>query len=76
MNAIARRGEGVWREIETEIERRNAGGYERAASLLDDLRLIAKERGEIEAFARRLDAIRDRHARKARFIERLATMGS
>jgi hypothetical protein len=29
--AIARRGEGVWREVEAEIERRNAAAYDKAA---------------------------------------------
>lgn len=75
LDMIARRGESVWREIETEIERRNATGYDRAASLLLDLRAIAEERGMIKDFARRLRAIRERHARKERFIERLAAMG-
>lgn len=75
LDAIARRGESVWRDIETEIERRNAAGYDKAASLLLDLRTIAEERGTMEDFARRLRAIRERHARKERFIERLAAMG-
>ncbi len=72
---IARRGEGVWREVETEIERRNSAAYDKAASLLLDLRAIAEERGTIEDFAGRLRLIRERHARKGRFIERLAAIG-
>lgn len=72
--AIARRGEGVWREVETEIERRNAPGYDKAAVLLFDLRAIAEERGAIEDFLRRLRAIRERHARKERFIQRLTAL--
>ena len=71
LEAIARRGEAVWREIETEIERRNASGYDKAAALLLDLRMIAEEAGTIAEFARRLRTIRERHARKERFIERL-----
>lgn len=69
---IARRGEGVWREVEAEIERRNAAAYDRAAGLLLDLQAVAKERGTIEDFLRRLHAIRETHVRKERFIERLA----
>jgi hypothetical protein len=72
IEAIARRGEDVWREIETEIERRNASGYDKAAALLLDLRMIAEERETMAEFARRLRMIRERHARKERFIERLA----
>ncbi|WP_261334238.1 hypothetical protein [Rhizobium leguminosarum] len=34
LNAIIQRGDAVWREIEVEIERRNASGYDRAASCL------------------------------------------
>lgn len=69
---LARRGEDVWREIETEIARRNASGYDKAAALLLDLRMIAQEAGTIAEFAHRLRAIRERHIRKERFIERLA----
>ncbi len=73
--AIARRGESVWREIETEIERRSAAGYDKAAGLLFDLKAIAEERGTIKDFLRRLRAIRERHVRKGQLIERLAGLG-
>ncbi|HJU16848.1 MAG TPA: hypothetical protein VJ770_10300 [Stellaceae bacterium] len=72
---IVRKGERVWAEIEGEIERRNPAGYDRAASLLADLRSLAEERGTTAEFARRLQAIRERHARKERFLARLAGMG-
>jgi hypothetical protein len=72
--AIARRGEGVWREVEDEIERRNAAAYDKAAALLLDLQAVAKERGTIEDFLHRLHAIREKHVRKERFIERLAAL--
>jgi hypothetical protein len=72
--AIARRGEGVWREVEAEIERRNAAGYDKAAEFLLDLQAVAEERGTIEDFLRRLHAIRKKHVRKERFIERLAAL--
>jgi hypothetical protein len=72
--AIARRGEGVWREVEAEIERRNAVGYDKAASLLLDLQAVAEDRGAMPDFLRRLHAIREKHVRKERFIERLAAL--
>lgn len=75
LDAIRRRGESVWREIDTEIERRNATGYDKAASLLLDLRAVSEEKGTREDFVRRLREIRDRHARKERFIERLTKLG-
>ncbi|RWP63454.1 hypothetical protein [Mesorhizobium sp.] len=75
LDAIMRRGETVWREVETEIERRNAPGYDTAAGLLLDLKAIAEERGTVGEFAHRLQAIRERHIRKGRFIERLKPIG-
>jgi hypothetical protein len=72
--ATARRGEGVWREVDAEIERRNAAAYDKAVGLLLDLQAIAKERGTIEDFLRRLHTIREKHVRKERFIERLAAL--
>jgi hypothetical protein len=75
LDAITRRGESAWREIETEIERRNASSYDKAAALLTDLRTIAEEKGTIEDFGRRLRVIHERHGRKERFIERLGGLG-
>ncbi len=73
--AIARRGEGVWREVEAEIARRNPAGYDQAAGLLLDLQALAEDRGATPDFEERLSAIRERHAGKWRFIERLAKIG-
>lgn len=73
--AIARRGESIWPEIEAEIGRRNGPGYDKAAALLADLKVIAGEQGTIEDFLCRLREIRERHAAKGRFIERLAGIG-
>lgn len=71
IRALASRGEFAWREVETEVERRSAPGYDRAASLLADLRALAERDGTVPAFAARLAGIRARHAAKRRFIERL-----
>jgi hypothetical protein len=75
LDAIRRRGESVWREIDSEIERPNATGYDKAASLLLDLQAVSEEKGTREDFVRRLREIRDRHTRKERFIERLTKLG-
>ena len=73
LGALARRGaDSVWREIETEIERRNAAGYERAVGLLRDLRALAEENESVKEFSDRVRTLRERHERKRRFIERLA----
>jgi len=71
LDAVRRRGESVWTEIETEVERRNGYGYDRAASLLADLKQLAAGQGTAADFSRRLAAIRERHARKGQFIMRL-----
>ena len=73
LGALAARGAAsVWREVETEIERRNAAGYGRAVHLLRDLRALAEEDGSAKEFSERVRSLRDRHERKRRFIERLA----
>lgn len=71
MDALERRGESAWMEVEMEIERRNASGYNTAMTLLSDLCAIAENRGTTMDFARRIAIIRERHARKAAFIARL-----
>lgn len=74
LDATARRGDDVWREIEDAIARRNPSGYDKAISLLLDLRTIAEQRGTTDDFTLRLRAIRERHARKERFIQRLKAL--
>jgi hypothetical protein len=71
LEALKRRGMAVWSDIETEVERRNPPGYEAAVSLLRDLKALATDQGTLADFARRLEAIHERHARKGKFIERL-----
>ena len=68
---VRRRGSAVWREIDTEIEKRHAAGYDRALQLLSDLRGLAQEDGTLAAFSDRVRSLRERHSRKLRFIERL-----
>jgi len=74
LDALRQRGASVWREIEEEIERRNASGYDRAASLLADLQTLAAEQNDRQDFDSRLASIRARHERKGKFIERLARL--
>jgi len=75
LDALKRRGAGVWREIEEEIGRRNASGYDRAVNLLADLEALAAEEGNQHDFCSRLAAIRARHETKAKLIERLSRLG-
>jgi hypothetical protein len=74
LKALKQRGVGVWREIEAEIERRNASGYDKAAGLLSDLEALAAQEGSQSEFARRLASIRVRLETKRKFIERLTKL--
>ena len=71
LDVLRRQGKAVYPEIEKEIERRNAPGYNRATRLLADLKELAAEEGFTSEFDRRLADIRRRHARKGKFIARL-----
>lgn len=71
LNILKRRGLSVWDEIENEIEKRNANGYERATELLADLRVLAEEDNSLDIYLQRLRTLRAKHSRKSRFIERL-----
>jgi hypothetical protein len=77
LDAIRKRGsESVWREIETEIGRRNASGYDRAVSLLCDLQALVLEQNDRRDFDQHLAAMRTRHEGKKKFIERLVQLES
>ena len=74
LDLLATQGEQVWDEIEREIGRRNGPAYDAAAGLIMDMQTIALEQGTDDEFVYRLEAIRERHARKPRFIARLADL--
>ena len=69
--ASARPENAVWREVEELICRRNDPAYTQATALLLDLRKRSRKGREPTKFTRLLAALRARHERKGRFIERL-----
>jgi hypothetical protein len=71
LEELRQRGADVWPEIESEIERRNAAGYDKAMSLLSDLQALAVEEGCEAEFSRRLASAQARNEKKGKFIERL-----
>ncbi|WP_299441517.1 hypothetical protein [uncultured Rhodospira sp.] len=75
LDVLRRRGTAVWRDIEGDIEQRNASGYDRAAQTLADLKTLADEQGTAADFARRLADLHERHARKRTFLDRLRDLG-
>lgn len=75
LKALKQLGANVWREIEDGIERRNPAGYDQAMALLSDLQALAEEEGSQDDFGSRVRAIRARHGKKSKFIERLNKLG-
>lgn len=71
LKTLESRGDAVWKQVETEIERRTPSGYDAAAALLSDLRALAHQKKQMATFDRHLAAIRIRHDSKRKFIERL-----
>ncbi|MGY3447815.1 hypothetical protein [Bradyrhizobium sp. USDA 4353] len=71
LKTLESRGDAVWKQVETEIERRNPSGYDAAAALISDLRALAHQTKQMPAFEQRIAAIRTRHENKRKFIERL-----
>jgi uncharacterized Zn finger protein len=69
--ASTRQENAVWREVEELISRRNGPAYDRATNFLLDLRKRFQKGRKTTKFARLLAALRARHERKDRFIERL-----
>ncbi len=69
--ASTRQENAVWREVEELISRRNGPAYDRATDLLLDFRKRSRKGRKTPKFARLLAALRARHERKNRFIERL-----
>ncbi len=69
--ASARRENAIWREIEELISQRNGSAYDRATAFLLDLRKRYRKSRKTTKFARLLAALRIRHGRKGRFLERL-----
>jgi hypothetical protein len=73
--ALAQRGEAAWREVEDLIGLRNGPAYDRAATLLVDLGVLADDSGEHESFVHRLAELHRRHERKGQLIARLEKAG-
>lgn len=75
VDGLARRGEAAWRDLEELVEAKAASFYDQAVALLLDLKALAEREGGEAAFRRRVAKIRETHARKRTFIERLDRAG-
>ena len=74
LNQLRGRVPETWLEIETLVEKRTYTAYDSAAELIFDLRALAEQDDDLVDFSDRLKALRDRHQRKKRFIDRLARL--
>lgn len=71
LDRVATRVEETWQQIEGLIQSRKPAEYDRAVTLLTDLRDLAAERGGNEVYGQRLRILWDRHAKKGTLIRRL-----
>jgi hypothetical protein len=65
---LTRRGDAAWRELEQLVEAR---AYDQAVRLAMDLRDAAGQAGKPEEFDRRIAEVKQRHARRRGFLDRL-----
>jgi hypothetical protein len=75
LEALAKRGEAAWREVDGLIASRTLKAYEGAASLLVDLSELALRGDTDDEFHRRVAELRLRHKAKPRLIAKLAAAG-
>jgi hypothetical protein len=71
LDAIAEREEESWARVDELAAQKNAGAYDEAVRLLIDLREIAVRDGRKDESDARTVAVRERHMKKRRFVERL-----
>jgi len=71
LNALARRQDEAWDDVEAMIATKQPSKYDCAVELLLDLKALAEGTDDLRTFGRRLGAVRDRHARKWGLLDRL-----
>lgn len=71
LDALARRQDAAWREVEELVGSHKPKAYAEATRLLVDLRDVADRAGRGAAFAPQLEALRARHATKPAFLRHL-----
>lgn len=75
LEELAGRVDRAWGEVEAMIATKQQPEYDRAVTLLKDLRDVSERQGSPHAFYVRLAEIRHRHAKKSTLIERLGKAG-
>jgi hypothetical protein len=75
LQALAPRAEKLWGEVEKLIATKHPNKYDEAVTLLGDLYELAERGGKENEATGRIRALRERHAAKRTFIQRLDRAG-
>lgn len=71
LDRLAPREEETWGQVDALVATKQPKSYDQAVSLLKDLRDLATRDGREPVFAARLQALREAHAKKPSFLDRL-----
>jgi hypothetical protein len=75
LEALAAREPELWREAASLLATQKRTGHERALQLLVDLRDLARHRGTVADFQRKLSSLREENARRRKLLHRLDEAG-
>ena len=71
LDQLGTREEATWNQIAAHIQKRQPNEYDKAVTLLTDLRDLAVRQGRVTAFQSALGDLRRTHAAKESFLRRL-----
>ena len=71
LEQLGNRAEATWNQIAAHIQKRQPNEYDKAVTLLTDLRDLAVRQDRVNAFQSALGELRQEHAAKESFLRRL-----
>ena len=75
LNALAKRGDQVWKQVDELINTKQQSDYDSAVQLIVDLRDLAIKMNKDRPFQEKLLGLREKHHRKPSFVRRLNEAG-
>lgn len=75
LKSLAKREPAAWEKVGALIATRAPSAYDEAVQLLRDLRAVVAQAGRAAEARGRIERLRDEHARKPSFVERLRRAG-
>jgi hypothetical protein len=75
LDELAKREAEAWRQVAELIAARKPATYDEAVQLLCDLRALGSREGRAAEVERRIEILREQHARKSNFMDRLKRAG-